>query len=94
MSVCNWPTVIKSVPTRLDHFSAAALMVTLSLLTDSLAWTSMNVQLAHITASNAALISMEDFYVPVTQGTSSTLTEETVLVTLDKNLDFLHVGNL
>ena len=67
--------VIKFVPTRLDRFSAAVLMATFSLLiTNDLVKMSMNVQLVHITASNAASTSMEGFHVAVTQATSSILT--------------------
>ena len=40
----------------------------------------MNAPLAYITASNAASISVEDFYVTVTRAISSTLMEEPALV--------------
>ena len=73
--------VTKSVPTPLDHFSAAALMGTHSLLMENHVQIPMNVLTAHMTASNAVSTSMEDFYVTVTRATSSlTQIGEPVLV--------------
>ena len=71
---------LKSAPTPLDHFSAAASMGILSLLMVDLAWMSTNAWEVHITASKTASTSTEDFYAAATQATNSTLTEGLALV--------------
>ena len=72
--------VCKSVPTKLDHISAAATVDTFSPAMEGPVWISMNVFLALTVANNVAITLKEEFNVAATLVSSLIVTKELAVV--------------